>query len=64
MTVLKSLLEQPVSRQLRPGWIDVILPRLGVYSRFGIVLAAICSWGIDLSGGICLLRCARWHLQR
>jgi hypothetical protein len=41
MTLLKSLLERPVPRQLQPDLIDVILARLGVYSRLGVVLVAI-----------------------
>jgi len=39
MTPLKSLLEKPLPRQ--PDPIEVILTRLGRYSRLGIVLVAI-----------------------
>jgi hypothetical protein len=41
MTLLKSLLQIPVPRQLQPDSIDLILTRLGVYSRLGIILAII-----------------------
>jgi hypothetical protein len=41
MTLLKSLPERHVPRQLQPDSIDVILTRVGVYSRVSIVLTVI-----------------------
>jgi hypothetical protein len=41
MTLLERLLEKPVTRRLQPDPIDVVLARLAVYSRIGIVLAVI-----------------------
>jgi len=41
MTLLKSLLDKPIPRQLQADPIDAIFRRLGTYSRFGIILAVL-----------------------
>jgi hypothetical protein len=53
MKLLKSLVEKPVPRQLKPDPIDTILTQLGSYARVAIILTVI--WFV-------LNRPFWWHL--